>query len=44
MERSLRFYGQLLTDVGLLKVSVDDIVQTVDFRILEELRAELRPR
>ncbi len=44
MERSLWFYGQLLTDVGLLKVSVDDIVLTVDFRILEELRAELRPR
>ena len=44
MERSLRFYAQLLADVGLLKVSVDDIVRTVDLRILEELRAELRPR
>jgi NitT/TauT family transport system substrate-binding protein len=44
MKRSLRFYGQLLADVGLLKVSVDDIVRTVDLRILEELRAELRPR
>lgn len=44
MERSLRFYAQLLADVGLLKVSVADILRTVDRRILEELRAELRPR
>lgn len=44
MERSLRFYAQLLADVGLLKVSVDDLVRTIDLRILEELRAELRPR
>jgi NitT/TauT family transport system substrate-binding protein len=42
MERSLRFHARLLTDVGLLKVSVDDIVRTIDSRILEELRAELR--
>lgn len=41
-ERSIRFYGQLLADVGLLKVSVDDMVRTVDLRILQELRAELR--
>lgn len=44
MERSLRFYAQLLADVGLLKVGVDDIIRTVDPRILEELRAELRAR
>ena len=42
MERSLRFYAQLLADVGLLKVSVEDIVRTLDRRLLEELRAELR--
>ncbi|HEV8338530.1 MAG TPA: ABC transporter substrate-binding protein [bacterium] len=42
MERSLRFYAQLLADVGLLKVSVDDVVQTADSRILEEVQAELR--
>jgi NitT/TauT family transport system substrate-binding protein len=42
MERSLRFYAQLLADVGLLRVSVDDIVRTVDLRILQELKAELR--
>jgi NitT/TauT family transport system substrate-binding protein len=41
-ERSLRFYGQLLADVGLLKVSVEDMVRTIDSRILEELRVELR--
>ncbi|MDQ7829304.1 MAG: hypothetical protein QN158_01985 [Armatimonadota bacterium] len=41
-ERSLRFYGQLLADVGLLKVSVADMVRTIDPRILEELRAELK--
>lgn len=42
VERGLRFYGQLLTEVGLLKVSVSDLVRTVDPRILEDLRAELR--
>lgn len=41
-ERSIRFYGQLLADVGLLKVSVDDMVRTFDPRILEDMRAELR--
>jgi len=42
LERSIRFYGQLLADVGLLKVSVDDMVRTIDLRILQELRTELR--
>ncbi len=42
LERSVRFYGQLLADVGLLKVSVEDMVRTIDTRILEELRGELR--
>jgi len=41
-ERGIRFYGQLLADVGLLKASVDDMVRTIDSRILHELRAELR--
>lgn len=40
--RSLRFYAQLLADVGLLKMSMDDVVRTADLRILQELRAELR--
>lgn len=30
MERSIRFYAQLMADVGLLRVSVDDIVRTID--------------
>ncbi|HEY6103088.1 MAG TPA: ABC transporter substrate-binding protein [bacterium] len=42
VERSIRFYGQLLADVGLTKVSVEDMVRTIDLRILQELRAELR--
>jgi NitT/TauT family transport system substrate-binding protein len=42
MERSIRFYGQLLADIGLLKGSVEDMVRTIDSRILEELRVELR--
>jgi len=42
LERSTRFFGQLLTDVGLLRVSVDDMVRVLDLRILRELRAELK--
>ena len=42
LERALRFYGQLLADVGLLKVSVEDVVRTIDWTILNELKAELR--
>lgn len=42
VERSIRFYGQLLADVGVLKVSVEDMVGTIDLRIFQELRAELR--
>lgn len=42
-ERTMRFWGQLLADVGLLtKVSVEDMVRTIDLRILRELHAELR--
>jgi len=41
IERSIRFFGQLLNDVGL-RVSVDDMIRAVDLRIVRELRAELR--
>ncbi|MDR7554136.1 MAG: ABC transporter substrate-binding protein [Armatimonadota bacterium] len=44
MERSLRFYARLVADVGLLTVGVDEVVRTVEPRIFDELRAELRPR
>jgi ABC-type nitrate/sulfonate/bicarbonate transport system substrate-binding protein len=43
-EQSLRFYAQLLVDVGLLRLSVDDIVRTLDLTILGELKAELGQR
>lgn len=42
LERSMRFFGQLLTDVGLLRISVDDMVRVLDLRIVRELRVELR--
>jgi len=41
-EKSLRFYGQLLADVGLLKTSVDEVAKALDLRILHELRTELK--
>ncbi len=42
VERSLRFHTQLLADVGLLKVSVDDVLRTADLRFFAELKSELR--
>jgi NitT/TauT family transport system substrate-binding protein len=42
LERTLRFYGQLLADVGLLRASVNDMVAVLDQRILDDLRAELK--
>jgi len=41
-ERSVRFYGQLLIDVGLLRMSVDDVVKALDLRIFRELQTELK--
>lgn len=41
VEKSVRFFGQLLADVGLLRISVDDVAKAVDPRILRELKAEL---
>lgn len=41
-EKSVRFHGRLLADVGMLKISVDELVTAVDLRILRELRAELK--
>lgn len=41
-EKSVRFHGQLLADVGLLRVSVDDVAKALDLRILRELRTELK--
>jgi NitT/TauT family transport system substrate-binding protein len=41
-ERSVRFFGQLLAEVGLLQISVDEMVKALDLRILRELRTELK--
>ncbi len=41
-EKSVRFYGQLLADVGLLKTTVDEVAKALDLRILRELRTELK--
>lgn len=40
-EKSLRFFATLLRDVGLLRISPDDVARAADSRILRELRAEL---
>jgi len=41
-EKTVRFYGKLLTDVGLLTKSVDEVAKALDLRIFNELRTELK--
>jgi len=41
-EKSLRLHAGLLADTGLLKLSADDLVKSIDLRILNELRTELK--
>ena len=42
LEKAVRFYAPLLTDVGVLKASTDDLLKTVDLKIFKELSAELK--
>jgi len=42
LEKAIRFYAPLLTDVGVLKASTDDLLKTVDLKIFKELSAELK--
>jgi NitT/TauT family transport system substrate-binding protein len=41
-EKSVRFFAPLLTDTGLMKITLDDLLKTVDLRILRELKTELK--
>ena len=41
-EKSVRFFAPLLIDTGLMKITVDDVVKTVDLRVLRELKSELK--
>jgi NitT/TauT family transport system substrate-binding protein len=42
LEKAVRFYAPLLTDVGLLKASTDDLLKAVDLKIFKELSTELK--
>jgi NitT/TauT family transport system substrate-binding protein len=42
LDKSVRFYAPLLTDVGVLKVSTDDLLKAVDLKIFKELSTELK--
>jgi len=42
LEKAIRFYAPLLTDVGVLKTSADDLVKAVDLKIFKELSTELK--
>jgi NitT/TauT family transport system substrate-binding protein len=41
-EKAVRFYAPLLTDVGLLKATTDDLLKAVDLKIFKELATELK--
>jgi NitT/TauT family transport system substrate-binding protein len=41
-DKSLRFHGALLAETGLMKISVDELAKSLDLRILNELRTELK--
>jgi len=41
-DKSVRFFAPLLTDTGLMKITLDDLLKTVDLRILRELKTELK--
>ena len=42
LEKAVRFYAPLLTDVGVLKASTDDLLKAVDIKIYKELLSELK--
>jgi NitT/TauT family transport system substrate-binding protein len=42
MEKAVRFYAPLLTSVGVLKTSADDLVKAVDLKIQTDLATELK--
>jgi NitT/TauT family transport system substrate-binding protein len=42
LEKAVRFYAPLLTDVGLLKASTDDLLKAIDLKIFKELSTELK--
>ena len=42
LEKAVRFYVPLLTDVGLLKASTDDLLKAIDLKIFKELTTELK--
>ncbi len=42
LEKAIRFYVPLLTDVGVLKTSADDLVKSIDLKIFKELSTELK--
>lgn len=41
-EKSVRFFAPLLSDTGLMKTILDDLLKTPDLRILGELKTELK--
>jgi NitT/TauT family transport system substrate-binding protein len=42
VEKAIRLYAPLLTDVGVLKASTDDLLKSVDLKIFKELSTELK--
>jgi NitT/TauT family transport system substrate-binding protein len=42
LEKAVRFYAPLLTDVGLLKASTDDLIKGLDLKIFKDLSTELK--
>jgi NitT/TauT family transport system substrate-binding protein len=42
LEKAIRFYAPLLTDVGQLKATPDDLLKAIDLRIFKELSTELK--
>ena len=41
-EKSVRFFAPLLTDTGLMKITVDDVLRTLDVRDLRDIQADLK--
>jgi NitT/TauT family transport system substrate-binding protein len=42
LEKAVRFYAPLLTDVGQLRASTDDLLKAIDLKIFKELSTELK--
>ncbi len=42
LEKAVRFYVPLLTDVGVLKASTEDLLKAIDLKIFKELSTELK--